>query len=97
MADPKAKDTHRGMPHAREPSPNEVAGQYDRVDPEELNEEQAKHWRPGQLDLNSWNPPVDPSKLDEESHVTIVPRNQRDEANIIAVPTASAEGLDLQS
>lgn len=97
MADPKAKDTHRGMPHSREPSPNEIAGQYARVDPEDLTEEEAKQWRPGQIDENDWTPPVDPSKLDPESHVTVVPRDQRDEANIVAVPTASEQGLALQN
>lgn len=90
MADPKAKDVQRGMPHQREPSPNEVAGYYGNVDPDDLTEEQLKNWSPRDIDPDDWHPPVDPTALDRDSHVTIVPQEERNEANIVAVPTADA-------
>lgn len=86
MPDPKAKDTARGLPHQREPSPAEVSGYFPRVNPEDLTEEEAKNWQPGQLDTSRFVPPVDPHRLDPESHVEIVPRAEREDESIPARP-----------
>lgn len=72
MADPKAQDVARTA-EGKQPSPNEVAG-YIKIDPDS--------------DEEKYIPPVDPRTLDRDSHVTIVPRSERGEGNILAAPTA---------
>lgn len=73
MPDPKAKDVSN-TPESSQPSPNDVSGYYER-DPDDSRKL-----------TDEWVDAVDTRTLDPESHVEVIPRDDRSDESIASRP-----------